>query len=176
MRIGLKLCGISASVLAISGCAATTAEVNVAKQNKRLIEKGFSDFNAGRPGLFELMSPDLVWTIEGTGMAAGTFHSKQEFVDRAAQPLASRFKSRVKLTIRGIWADGDHVIARFDGDAVTRDGKAYHGPYLWILTIKEGRIVEGNAFFDHARYESVVKSVPPGPGHLPKADGGEQER
>lgn len=136
---------------------------NVPTENKRIIAKAVDDYNAGKAGMFELMAPNLIWTIEGTGIPAGTYHSRQAFLDGATMPLVSRLRTRVKLSVRGLWADGDDVILNFDGDAIARDGKPFHTPYVWILTMRNGRIIKGTAFLDLRQYDRVIRHVRPKP-------------
>lgn len=50
--------------------------------------------------------------------------------------------------VRGIYADGDMVIALWDGTATAKDGKPYNNTYSWYMTMKNGRIVRVVAFFD----------------------------
>jgi uncharacterized protein len=130
-------------------------------RNKLIIAKAIEDYNAGRDGVFSLMEPDLAWTIEGTGIPARRYNSKQAFLEGASVPITSRMRDRMKLTVHGIYADGDHVILNFDGDGVALDGKSFHSAYVWILTMREGRIVKGKAFLDLRAYDRVIIEVQP---------------
>jgi ketosteroid isomerase-like protein len=51
-------------------------------------------------------------------------------------------------TVRGIYADGDMVIALFDAEGTARDGRSYKNTYTWYLQMRDGQIVNVVAFFD----------------------------
>jgi len=59
---------------------------------------------------------------------AGTYRSRQEFLDRVINPTSVRLSTPIVPTMRGIWADGDMVIVLWDGEATARDGKPYRNP------------------------------------------------
>ena len=40
---------------------------------------------------------------------------------------------------RQIWADGEHVIIQWTGNAVARDGGPYHNDYVWIFRMRARR-------------------------------------
>ena len=60
------------------------------------------------------------------------------------------------------WADGDHVIVRWDGSATAGDGAPYHNSYVWIFRMANGRAAEVTAFLDLAPYDDVIRRVPLG--------------
>jgi len=129
-------------------------------QNKRTVEAAFARWAAGGTGFFqEMLSPDVVWTIEGSGPSAGIFRGREALL-RAIAPFTRRLAVPVRPVAYRVWADGDHVIIHWTGEATALDGRAYRNSYAWILRMDGGRAVEVNAFLDLAPYDAVIARVP----------------
>ena len=47
-----------------------------------------------------------------------------------------------------VHADGDTVIVVWDGRGVANDGEPYENSYAWFMTMKNGKVVDGTAFYD----------------------------
>ena len=77
-------------------------------------------------------------------------------------PFNARLSSRLIPTVRGIYADGDMVIALFDGEGTALDGKPYRNTYSWYMRMrKDGRIYEVVGFFDTIAYTDFWTRVSP---------------
>jgi ketosteroid isomerase-like protein len=63
--------------------------------------------------------------------------------------------------VRGLYADGDIVIALFDASGMARDGKPYTNTYSWYLRMRDGQIVEATAFFDSIEFNDFWTRVTP---------------
>jgi len=66
----------------------------------------------------------------------------------------------VRPVSKRIWADGEHVIIHWEGEAVARDGKPYRNRYAWIFRMAGGRAIEATAFLDLAPYDDVIRRIP----------------
>jgi ketosteroid isomerase-like protein len=62
---------------------------------------------------------------------------------------------------RGIYADGDMVIALFDAEGTARDGKPYRNTYSWYMRMRGGVIVEVVAFFDTIEFTDFWRRIKP---------------
>ena len=129
--------------------------------NKEIVSSAFERWTHGNGGFLELLADEAIWTTMGSGPFALTTRSKQEYIDRMVTPMADRFSTPLRPTVRGIWADGDTVIVRWDGDATDNDGKAYHNSYAWLFRMQDGKAVEVTAFFDLPVYDEVMRRVAP---------------
>lgn len=131
------------------------------ESNRHFIDAAFARWAAGGNGFFnEVLDENTVWTIKGSGQSAGVFRGRQAFVERAVKPFAARMSSPVKPVMRQVWADGEYVIARWDGEGVAGDGRAYKNSYVWIFRMSSGRVAEVTAFLDLAPYDDVLRRVP----------------
>lgn len=132
-----------------------------AQANKEAVNKAFAAWAAGGRTFFDdMLAPNVVWTIKGSSPTARVLRGKQELIDGAVTPLSTRLQRQIRPTIRNLWADGDHVIIEWDGEAVAKDGKPYRNSYLWIFRMQGGRAIEVTAYLDLAPYEDVLRRVP----------------
>ena len=161
IRSGIAL-GLTALVLATphGGNAMVTA-VDVKTRNIELIQAGFDAWRNGTGNIFDLLAPDAKWTIVGNAPVSRTYTSRQEFMDVVIKPFNARLSRRLVPSVRGIYADGDMVIALFDADAIARDGKPYRNTYTWYMQMRGEKIVEVIAFFDTIEFTDFWQRVKP---------------
>ena len=131
------------------------------QQNKEAVRAAFESWRSGTGGVFDLLRPDATWTIVGNAPVSRTYRSKQEFLDVVIGPFNARMSQRLIPTVRGIYADGDMVIALFDGEGTARDGKPYRNTYTWYLRMQDGKIVEATAFFDTIEFTDLWTRLSP---------------
>jgi ketosteroid isomerase-like protein len=134
---------------------------DVETRNKQVIEAGFDAWRKGTGSVFDLLAPDATWTIIGNSPVSRTFISRQEFLDVVITPFNARLSSRLVPTVRGVYADGDMVIALFDAEATARDGKPYKNTYSWYMQMREGQIVNVIAFFDTIEFTDFWMRIKP---------------
>ena len=156
----------AALLLAVVSLSAPTAGAHAQAsaatetRNEQIVARAFDRWAAGGTGFFqEVLSPDIVWTIKGSGPSAGIFRGRQNFIDRAVTPFASRLSRPVRPTVRDIWSEGDQVVVHWDGQATARDGRPYRNSYVWIFRMREGRAVEATAFLDLTPYDDVLRRI-----------------
>lgn len=154
--------GFAIAVLAAaSACAAAAGMPAETAGNRQLVDAAFQRWATGGSGFFdEVLHDDVVWTIVGSGPSAGTYRGRQAFVERAVAPFVARLATPIKPVSRQVWADGDHVIVRWNGEATAGDGQPYRNSYVWIFRMRGGRAVEATAFLDLAAYDDVLRRVP----------------
>jgi uncharacterized protein len=116
--------------------------------NKELINKAFADWKQGKGTPFDLLAADVTWTVGGSSPVSATYHSKQEFLDKAVTPIRAKLSTPIMPEVESIVADGDRVVVLWHGKATALDGKPYHNTYLWHLTFANGSIIKGTALLD----------------------------
>lgn len=150
------------TLLALAGLERMLAtETEIETKNKAAVQAAFDAWRAGTGGPFALLAPDATWTITGNSLAAKTYRSRDEFLDIVIKPFNARLTKPLVPTIRSLHSDGDTVIALFDGEATALDGKPYRNTYAWFMEMKDGRIVNGPAFFDSIAFDEFWKRVQP---------------
>ncbi len=140
----------------------SAAEENVeTQQNTQLVESSFDAWRKGTGGVFDLLAPDAKWTIAGNSPVSRTYASRQEFMDVVINPFNARLSQRLVPAVRGLYAEGDMVIALFDGAATALDGKPYRNTYAWFMQLRAGKIVQVTAFFDTIEFTDFWKRITP---------------
>lgn len=132
----------------------------ISEQNRLFITQAFEKWASGKEGFFqEVLSPDVIWTIKGSSPAAGTYKSRDTFIEQAVAPFSARISKPLKPTVNNIWADGNDVVVYWDGVAVATDGVAYNNSYVWIFRMKNLRATEVIAFLDLTQYDDIINRI-----------------
>ncbi len=148
--------------LGLPASASAQSAPSRAAQNKQLIQRAFDQWAAGTGNFFDLLADDIEWTIAGSSPYSKTFTGKKPFLDQAAAPLTVRLSTPIVPKVRNLYADGDVVVAVWDGTATAKDGKPYRNTYSWVMTLQNGRITKALAFLDMAAYMDVINRIPVG--------------
>jgi ketosteroid isomerase-like protein len=128
--------------------------------NKALVQASFDRWHAGTGSPFELLAPEADWTIVGSSPLSKTY-SRDAFLEEVIRPFNARMATPLVPTVRGIYADGDMVIALFDAAATTRDGLPYRNTYTWYLRMNGEKVVSVIAFFDTREFDEFWNRVSP---------------
>jgi uncharacterized protein len=62
---------------------------------------------------------------------------------------------------RRISADGDTVIALWDGRGTTIKNTTYENTYPWFMTMRDDPVIDGTAFYDSISFNELWSSVTP---------------
>ena len=91
-----------------------------------------------------------VWTI-GTLPISGTFGAAQ--VAEASHRVLDLFPEGLKITIKGMTAEGDRVAIEAESYGRHVSGKTYANVYHFLMRARGGKIVEWREYLDteHAR-------------------------
>lgn len=150
-----------AFVVAIAPAQASTTASTAEIRNENLVREAFERWAAGSGSVFDLLAPDVRWTIHGSGPVADTYEGAEDFMQRGSVPLVSRLASPLTPQVHYIWAAEDRVIIRFDASATTTSGAPYRNQFVWIFRMEEGSVVEAEAFLDLVAYQEVVDTNEP---------------
>jgi len=143
--------------LARPAVAVVSAPGEAAVANSATIRAAFAAWAAGTGSVFDLLHEDVVWTVAGSSPVSGTYASRQDFLERAVQPITARLATPIVPELRDLVVQGDTVVALFDGTATARDGSAYRNTYAWHMVLEGGRIVRVTAFLDTWALEQLMR-------------------
>jgi uncharacterized protein len=132
--------------------------------NREIIRQAFEAWRRETGPITDVFAPGMVWRIEGHSAAAREYRGTQQFVDEVLAPFGARFAGGEPfrpVTIRGVYADGDTVVVIWDGRGIANDGQPYQNSYAWIMTLDNGKVVDGTAFFDSISFNDLWARVPP---------------
>lgn len=133
------------------------AQMTREQQNRAFITGAFADWAAGDGDVFGLLADDVTWHITGFDPAvARTYRSRDALLEATSQPLRARLAGPLKPTVRKVWADGDDVLVHWDGAAPLKDGSQYRNTYMWVMTVRDRKIVAVTAFLDNATFKAAL--------------------
>ncbi|HTO53158.1 MAG TPA: nuclear transport factor 2 family protein [Myxococcota bacterium] len=135
-------------------------EATSQERNKAAVRAAFDRWSAGTGSPFELLADDSTWTITGSSPLSKTYPRKQ-FLDELIAGFNARVKQPLSARVRGIWADGDMVIALFDAEALAHDDQPYRNTYTWYFEMKDGKVASAIAFFDTRQLDALWTRVSP---------------
>ena len=130
--------------------------------NRRAVRGAFRKWSAGEASLFDLMTDDAEIVIPGTAPHCGTF-SKSVFVRDVAGPFMARFSTPPAPHATKVWSDGDDVAVLAKAEGMRHDGKTYANSYVFVLTMRGGRVVHATEFLDMTAFNDVWDHVEPKP-------------
>jgi uncharacterized protein len=135
----------------------------MASSELEIVESAFNDWMDGDAYITRLFAPDMTWEIVGRSAASARYSNANEFISKVLEPFGQRFSSTSPfrpVKIRGIYVDGPTVIALWDGAGTTIAGTRYQNSYAWILTLEDGLVVDGVAFYDSIAFNELWEIVP----------------
>lgn len=106
-----------------------------------------------------IFAPNAEWTIAGHGPVARTYHGMEDLFTNAEEALFSRFAEPLRITTRGVWADGEKVFAQIDSATIAKDGKPYANGYMYIMSMEGGKVVSGIEWLDLNAYYEILDRV-----------------
>ncbi|MDQ0996328.1 ketosteroid isomerase-like protein [Phyllobacterium ifriqiyense] len=106
-----------------------------------------------------IFAPNAEWTIAGHGPVARTYHGMEDLFTNAEEALFSRFAEPLRITTRGVWADGERVFAQIDSATTAKDGKPYANGYMYIMSMEGGKVVSGIEWLDLNAYYEILDRV-----------------
>ena len=132
--------------------------------NRATIRAAFDAWAAGTAPITDVFAPDMVWRIEGHSLASRTYADTQQFIDEVLAPFAARFAPDGPfrpIRVRAVHADGDTVIVLWDGRGTANDGQPYQNSYAWFMQLRDGKVVDGTAFYDSISFNDLWSRVQP---------------
>jgi ketosteroid isomerase-like protein len=134
------------------------------EDNRTLIRAAFEAWSEGTGAISDVFAPDMVWRIEGHSLASKEYGNTKEFIDEVLTPFGARFfvsEPFRPTTIRSVYADDDTVIVVWDGRGVANDGAPYENSYAWIMRLRDGKVIDGTAFYDSISFNDLWTRVLP---------------
>jgi ketosteroid isomerase-like protein len=109
------------------------------EENKRTILGFFENLSAGNgDAVLGALADSATWWIQGNFPLSGT-KSKKEFAAVVAE-LGSKIDGGLRVTPKGITAEGERVAVVAESFAKMKNGKSYHNTYHFLFTVRDGKI------------------------------------
>ena len=140
------------------------AAVSETESNRDVIRRAFEAWQDGTGVIADVFADEMVWRIEGHSIASREYPTSEAFIDEVLTPFGARFAAGERfrpLRVRSIHADGDTVVVVWDGWGVANDGEPYENSYAWIMRLRDGKVVDGTAFYDSISFNDLWSRVQP---------------
>ena len=129
-----------------------------AEANKKVVLSYFENFSAGKvDAVLALAADSATFWIAGKPdkfALAGT-KSKAQFAE-LIKGVGAAMPKGLRLTPKGITAEGDRVAAEVQAYGETASGKIYDNRYHFLFEIREGKIQAVREYFDTMHAKEVL--------------------
>ena len=112
----------------------------------------------------ETLAPDAVAIAMGTTNFAGK--RNRDMMIGGIEAFKQILPKGLQFTVKGAIADGDKVAVEAQGNGTTSDDKAYHNNYVFVVTLRDGLIVNVNEYFCTKLADAVLWPLVAGSGGL----------
>ena len=129
-----------------------------AEANKQVVLSFFENFSAGKvDAALALMADTATWWVAGNPdkfALAGT-KTKAQFVE-LAQGIGAAMPKGLRVTPKGITAEGDRVAVEAESYGETASGKIYNNLYHFLLEVRGGKIQAVREYLDTMHAKEVL--------------------
>jgi ketosteroid isomerase-like protein len=118
--------------------------------NKQVARRFFERFSANDiQGALDTMSDDATWWIAGKKeqMPAAGLYGKEK-IGRLFYNLTGQLKGGLKMTVKGMIAEGDKVAVEVESYGELKNGRVYRQEYHPLMTIRDGKISAVREYLD----------------------------
>ncbi len=125
--------------------------------SKDYVEKLFDYLKTGENDKFFVnVTNDVYWTVMGTHPLAGTYRTKNEFINHTFKRLNKVLHEGVILKVNNIIVKDDTAVVEMESLSTALDGKPFNNTYCWIVRFENEMIVEVRAYVDSALVQTVL--------------------
>jgi ketosteroid isomerase-like protein len=120
------------------------------EENRSVARELFARLGAGDvAGVLDLLADDATWWLAGKPGAIpvqGTM-DKRRFA-RLVDTMSSQLKDGLRMTVKGLVAEGDRVAAEVESHGELRNGRVYEQQYHFLITFRAGNILAVREYLD----------------------------
>ena len=120
------------------------------ENNKKLASDFFARFSANDiAGALDTMTDDATWWIAGkpSQLSAAGVHSKEQ-IARVFYRMVRQLKDGLKMTVKGLIAEGDTVAVEVESYGELLNGRVYNQEYHTLIKTRDGKISEVREYLD----------------------------
>jgi uncharacterized protein len=117
------------------------------QENKEITLALFENLsNLKIDAVVDALAEDGRWWVLG-GTYFGESLSKEQF-RKQLSALATAVPNGLNLKISRVIAEGDNVVVEAEGNSPVAGNKVYNNHYVWVLTLRNGKVLEGREYMD----------------------------
>jgi uncharacterized protein len=120
------------------------------EQNKKLATEFFARFSANDiAGALDTMTDDATWWLPGKSgqLPVVGVHSKEQ-IARVFHGMVGQSKNGLKMTVKGMIAEGDKVAVEAESYGELRNGRIYNQEYHTLMMFRDGKISAVREYLD----------------------------
>lgn len=126
------------------------------EDNKALVRRYFQAISDKQPAVaWDLLAEDAIWTVGGHSPLTGTYN-KAELAKLTEDKILARLADGMRIELGRLIAEGDIVAAEFTSTGARTDGKIYNNHYLFLLTIRDGKLWRCTEYLDTYHYVELI--------------------
>ena len=123
-----------------------------------MVESLFRYLEKGNNGnFFKQVADNVSWTVMGTHPLAGTYHSKDDFIQHTFQRLNRILREGVVLKVKNVLVQGETAVVEMESISTDLNGKPFNNTYCWIVRFEKDIIVEVRSYVDSALVQKVLE-------------------
>jgi len=127
------------------------------EDNKRVVLGLFENLSAGKgDAVLGALADSATWWVQGKFPLSGT-KNKKEFAELVGQ-LGANIDGGLRVTPKGITAEGDRVAVEAESYAKMKNGKTYQNTYHFLFTVRDGKIQAVKEYLDTMHANEVLCS------------------
>ena len=106
---------------------------------------------------FSRVADDVHWTVMGTHPLAGSYHSKEDFLNATFRRLNRILQEGVVLKVTHVYSDGNTVIVEMKSLSTAKNGMPFNNTYCWVCTFDAAKkITSVRAYLDSAIVQQLI--------------------
>jgi ketosteroid isomerase-like protein len=124
-------------------------------ENKRLVERYFDILTRNDiPALMDIYDDAMMLHVPGDTLISGSF-TKPQLAEFCSSVLDA-FPEGLKFTVTGMTAEDDRVAVQAESRGIHASGKLYVNKYHFLITIRDGKIVQSQEYMDTQLVTDVI--------------------
>jgi ketosteroid isomerase-like protein len=128
-----------------------------AEENKRIVLGFFENFSAGKAeAALGAMADNATWWVAGNFPLSGS-KTKKEFTE-LLKGMGAAMPEGLKLTAKGITAEGDRVAVEAESYGKHANGKVYQNQYHFLIEVRNSKIQAVREYLDTMHANDVLCS------------------
>lgn len=127
------------------------------EENKKIVLGFFENFSSGKAeAALAAMADTATWWVAGNFPLSGT-KTKKEFTE-LLKGIGTVMPEGLKLTPKGITAEGDRVAVEAESYGKHANGKIYNNQYHFLIEVRNGKIQAVREYLDTIHANDVLCS------------------
>ena len=118
----------------------------MSEQNKQVVRNFIEAFSDGNAELAKAcLAPDAITIAKGFGKLSGV--RPYEIIVATTGAFKQLIPTGLRPTFLSVIAEGDKVVAEFEGNATLSNGERYCNQYCMVFMLEQGKIKSVNEYY-----------------------------